>query len=364
MKDMEKVYNIVEFAEILGVSQVTVRNWIKESVIIPKTTPTGQMYFTEAQASAMFVNYRMKGSHKSKSSLYIICEENEDKVDSLIETCIKAQRKTYPNSVFIKDFTTFFSDQFSNISFDVENTGDMAVLKGCVLKELSTRLKDYVENRVLSILSIDEEYKKGFTWYELESLVLNENVDTELANRFDKVSRNISENPKDNQINMDGSVKLLSSINSGYLKVMIDSKVTDLATKLGLNGQALKGTNYRQLLDFDKVIDPKTYDILAAEDLQINVNAPFINTIIKDVLLKSKREVAKTKIIQLAEDGYFHVFRFVDSEACIRTLYGYLDEKSFKNVYLVGSNKDMLPREISLKLEVGKENGSLNYDII
>ena len=203
---MEKVYSIVEFAEILGVSQVTVRNWIKESVIIPKTTATGQMYFTEAQVSAMFVNYRMKGSHKSKSSLYIICENDEEKVNGLIETCVKAQRKTYPNSVFIKDFTTFFAEQFTNISFDAETLEDMAVLKGCVLKELSTRLRDYVENKVLSILGIDEEYKRGFTWYELESLVLNEDVDTELAERFDKVARSISENPKDNQINMNGSV--------------------------------------------------------------------------------------------------------------------------------------------------------------
>ena len=361
---MNKNYSIAEFAEMLGVSQVTVRNWVKDSVIIPKTTETGQLYFTEAQVSAMFVNYRMKGNYKAKSSLYIICENNEEKVNGLIETCITAQRKTYPNSVFIKDFTTFFAEQFANISFDAETPGDKAVLKGCVLKELSSRLGDYVKNKVLSILDIDEEYKRGFTWYELESLVLNENVDIELAKRFDKVAASINENPKDNQMNMDGSVKVLSNVTSDYLKVMIDSKVTDLATKLGLDGQALKGTNYRQLLDFNRVIDPETYEILAAEDLQINVNAPFINTIIKDVLLKSKREVAKTKIIQLAKNGYYHVFRFVDSEACIRTLYGYLDEKSFKNVYLVGSNKDMLPREISLKLEVGKENGNLNYDII
>lgn len=361
---MGKNYSIAEFAETLGVSQVTVRNWIKDNVIIPKTTETGQLYFTEAQVSAMFVNYRMKGNHKAKSSLYIICENNEEKVKGLTETCIKVQRKAYPNSVFIKDFTTFFAEEFSNINFDVNSQEDKNVLKGYVLKELSNKLGEYLKNKVLSILSIDEVYKKEFTWYELECLVLNEGVNTELTTRFDNIAKQISENPKDNQMNMDGSVRILSNITSDYLKVMIDSKVTDLAIKLGLNGKALKGTNYRQLLDFSKVIDPETYKILAAENLQINIKAPFISSIIKDVLLKSKREVAKTKIIQLAEEGYFHIFRFVDSEACIRTLYGYLDKESFKNVYLVGSDSDKLPREISLKLEVGKENGSIYFDKI
>ena len=144
----------------------------------------------------------------------------------------------------------------------------------------------------------------------------------------------------------------------------IENKVFDLASKLGLDGNSLKNTNYRQLLNLSEVIDKETYDILANEDFQINLRAPFVNTIIKDILLKTKREIAKTKIIQLAEQGYYHIFRFGNTPECKITLVNYLKDKSFKNVYVMGSDGDKLPNEIVLYLDACKADGTLNYDII
>lgn len=362
-----KNYKINEFAETLGVSKVTVGNWIKRGIVIPKETETGQLYFTEDQVASMFVNYRMKPEHKNKSSLYIICESDEEKVKKLVvEVCVEAQKQKYPDSLFVENFTTFFVDQFANSVFDPESESDLMVLKGYVLKELSTRLTDYVKARVLSILDIDSIYKKEFTYFELESLVLNDtnNLTTELTERFDNVAKKISENPTEKNMNLDGSMKLTKNITYGYLKLMIDNKVFDLASKLGLDGNLLKNTNYRQLLNLNEVIDKETYDILANEDFQINLKAPFVNTIIKDILLKTKREIAKTKIIQLAEQGYYHIFRFVNTPECKITLANYLKDKAFKNVYVLGSDSDKLPNEIVLYLDACKADGTLNYDII
>lgn len=361
-----KNYKINEFAETLGISKVTVGNWIKSGVVVPKQTETGQAYFTEEQVASMFVNYRMKQVHKNKSSLYIVCESDEEKIKSLVEVCVNNQKQVYPDSLFVEDFTTFFVNQFANSVFDPESESDLRVLKGYVLKELSTRLADYVKTRVETILNIDETYEKEFTYFELKSLVLNDknNLTEELIERFDNVAKKISENPTEKNMNLDGSMKLTKNITYGYLKLMIDNKVFDLASKLGLDGQQLKNTNYRQLLNLNEVIDKETYDILANEDFQINLKAPFVNTIIKDILLKTKREIAKTKIIQLAEQGYYHIFRFVDTPECKITLVNYLKDKAFKNVYVLGSDSDKLPNDMVLYLDACKADGTLNYDII
>lgn len=358
---MENAYSIVEFAEIVGVTQVTVRKWIKDGIINVKYTKTGQPYFEDEQVAYMFIHHRMKAYQKTNSGLYIVCGNTQEEIDKLIELCFNTQKQIYPKSVFIKDFTTFFTELFSKVSFDDNSEESKKMLKYCALTELSKRLKDYVDSKLISILDIDERYSDNFTPTELKQLILNYNVTDELKERFNDIARDISENPNDKQINMDGTLKISCNVTAKSLELLIDNKVMSLIQNLGITGINKKDLNYKQLLDIDNVFDEKTIEVIFGENVEINITKPAIKTIIKDMLLKTKGIAAKKQISNIETHGYYHVFRYDDTDRSKRALYRFIDEKLFKNVYVVGSASDILPSEITLKLEAQNEVGAIHY---
>ena len=64
-----KFLKISDFADVVGVSTVTLRNWERQGLLLPHhKSPTGYRYYTEEQAEDL-LNGRYQKENKSETKL-------------------------------------------------------------------------------------------------------------------------------------------------------------------------------------------------------------------------------------------------------------------------------------------------------
>lgn len=359
-----KAYNIQEFAQVTGVTAMTIQNWIKKKLIIPKRTETGQPYFTSENVAYVFYKLRFKAENlKGTSTLYLLHSDSNEQCEKLTAICHTAQKKGSPKSIFVSSFQTFLTSAIEHAKDSISDESIEKALRGQVVFELSKRLMTYVQERVLFILNLDPLFKKDFTWSELEALVLNdkENFTDNLEVRFDNAMRTLREDPKNSDVNADGSVKKKFYITSSFLAMQIQSKVSDLARKLGFTNPDLYGVNYAKIAYLSTRVDTSLAEIILNDTFKINLSASDNKKLMKNVLLTAENTIVKTKISEVMENGYYLIYRLCDTEEDIQAVYNILDMCAYKEIVLVGSDSRDLPSDIRRKIEAGVTNGNFEF---
>ena len=206
-----KNYSISEFAQAVGVTNVTINNWIKEGEITPYTTLTGQKYFTSSQVTDVLLRMRLKSKNmNSCSTLYIVNSQNNAESDAKLMTiCHEVQRKHYPSSVLISSFEDMFNNTLDSNKLDLTNEKVQEAVRVALMGEFIEKFESYVKDKVVSIFSIDKAIQDAFTWSELKALVTNDTsvVNEELIQKYDSIVEVIKNNPDDKMLNNDGSLK-------------------------------------------------------------------------------------------------------------------------------------------------------------
>lgn len=359
-----KNYSVSEFAQAVGVTSATVNNWIRDGVVIPSKTPTGQNYFTSGQVvtALLTMRFKVRDIHAC-SNLYIVTGADIKECTRLMEICNAEQRKAHPDSMFIPDFETFFKKSVDRVKFDSENEQVMDTLRVHLVREFGRRLEAYVQEKILSILAIDKAFEDSFTWGELKALAVNDTdrLTPELIARYDRVFNELSENPKSSNMNSDGSMRKYHLIPYKVLANQLDIKVTGLSHKLGFTNPEMVKAACSKLVNAGKMNDAEVLGVLCNSKFPVNLSAPEVQSHIRKLTIKMEKEFAKCLMDTISKNGYYHIFMLEGTEESLDKLYNYLDMRAFKNVVLVGADMSALPADIQRKIKSGTATNQFQF---
>lgn len=359
-----KKYSVVEFARAVGVTSVTVNNWIKSKRLLPAHTETGQPYFTSEQVvHTMLTTYFNRKNMRGCANLYVVKRDNKEESDKLIMTCLNAQKELCKDSVYIEDFESFFTGIVEGIKVDRDHDKVAQVMRGYMGSELVKRLNNYVIEKILSILEIDRSYKENFTWSELEAIVLGdkERLTPELIEKFDSIAEKVNANPNQNNLNKSGTFKKGHVIKSEYLAMQMKMKVSEISKKLGFVDNRILGVSYAKLLSLDTIADKDIMEIFTDENCKISMNASCTDKLLKSITLEMEKKVLYNKIREVMNKGFYYVYKLTDAEESVDQLYQYLDMNVFSCVFLTGSTLEQIPSDIRRKIKAGEAASQFEF---
>lgn len=357
-----KKYSVAEFARVLGVTSVTVNNWIKSKKLLPAYTETGQPYFTSEQVVHTILTTYFKFA-LGCANLYIVKRDNKEESDEIIKACINAQQKLCKDSIYIEDFESFFTDIVEGIKVDRDQEQLAKVMQGRLAMELAKRLNNYVTEKIVSILEIDRSYKEDFTWSELEAVVTGdkERLTPELIERFDSIAVKVSESPNNNNLNKSGTLKKCHAVKSEYLGMQMKMKVSEISKKLGIADNRILGVSYAKLLSLDTLDDKEILEIFTDEDFKISMKSSYTDKLLKSITLDVEKKVLRDKIRDVMKKGFYYVYKLTDAEESVDMLYQYLDMNAFSCVILAGSTLEQIPSDIRRKIKAGEAASQFSF---
>lgn len=363
-----KTYTVSEFAKAIGVTNVTVNNWIKNGTVHAKTSETGQYYFTASQVQLVMANMHLqRKNQKGASALYVIKTDDDKVAEAAVQNILDVQAKCNDESIYISSFETFFASALDKIQFDPNSEEVMKALRGRVLREFSIKLNKYVKEHILLLYDISELYQ-DFTWNELKAIILNDEskLTPELIAKFDAVKDKIEEMPEEKYITQKGEIKERErhAISYEFLKMHIRGKVSEISRSVGFTNSKILDANYANLLDLRNIIDTELAAILIDTDYPINMNAPEVKKFIKELTASTEKEAMKSRLAKAKTVGFYTVFRLRESDTEAEdTLYEYLDSKMFQHIFLLCAKADDLPTDIKRKIDIGVRNEYFTFTV-
>ena len=362
-----KIYSVSEFARAVGVTNVTVNNWIKSGIVSPMKSETNQYFFSSSQVQMVVANMHLqRKNQKGISALYIIKTDSDAMAGAALQNLLNIQKEVKDESVYIPSFETFFESALDKVQFDPNDETAMKALRGYALRELSRKLNEYVRDRILYIYGISKLYQDRFTWSELKAIILNDEskLTPELIAKFDDVKAEIERKPAENNLNMNGSVKKNHGVSFESLKILTLGKVADIIRSVGLTNPKLTKVNFASLLDISNISDPELAAILMDAEYPINLNAPEVQKYIKELTISTEKEAMRIRLSKAKNVGFFTVLRLREGDTESETLlYEYLDNKLFKDVFLMCAKADSLPVDIKRKIDIGVRNECFTFTV-
>ncbi len=360
-----KNYSVSEFAQAVGVTNVTINNWIREGEVVPHTTLTGQKYFTSSQVTDVLLRMRLKSKNvTSCSNLYIVYSQNNGESDTnLMKICHEVQSKHHPDSVHISSFEDMFSNTLDTKKLDLTNEKVQQAVRVSLMAEFIEKFESYVKDKVVSIFSVDEAIQDAFTWTEVKALVTNDTsiVTAELIEKYDRIIEAIKSDPSDKILNADGSIKKNLILPYKVLSKQICDKVVSIIRELGFNNPEL----YRIAQSSINVMKNREL-ITCMQDTNypLKEDDPAVKKALKKLNLSSEKQFVKNKLDNVFKNGFYHLFLYKDTDLMNDNLYHFLDMRVFRNVCLVGCKLEDLPSDIRRKIKSGIEANYFRFEQI
>lgn len=360
-----KNYSVSEFAQAVGVTNVTINNWIRDGEVTPYTTLTGQKYFTSSQVIDVLLRVRLKSKNMTSSStLYIVNSQNNVEKDAnCMSVCHEVQRKHYPASILISDFENMFSDKLDSYSLELSNEKVQEAVRVALMGEFVDKFESYIKDKVVSIFSIDKSIQDAFTWTELKALVTNDTsvVNQELIHKYDSIVEAIQNDPSDKYVNADGSIKKNLILPYKVLSKQIYDKVIGIIRELGFTNPEL----YRIVQSNPDVMRNRDLVICMQDaSFPLKADAPAVVKALKKLSLNTEKNFVRNKLASIFKNGFYHLFLYKDMEEINDNLYHFLDMRVFRNVCLVGCKLEDLPADIRRKIKVGIDNNYFRFEQI